>query len=78
MRLTGAGGNYVETLDADCRRWQPGEICVEDVPVRPKVGPGTYGVELGMFEGQRPIELALKQSVKTEDGFYRLGSVEVR
>ena len=78
LRLTGAGGNYVQELDVDCRRWQPGEPAVEAVSFRPQLSPGTYCAELGVFEGRRPIELALKESVKTEDGYYRLGFVEVR
>ncbi len=78
LRLAGAGGNYTQTLDVDCRRWQPGVLNVEDVALRPLVSPGSYDVELGLFEGDRPIELALKAGVKTADGFYRLGAVEVR
>ena len=51
---------------------------VEDVTVRPDLPGGTYGVEIGLLEGERPIELALRQNCKTGDGFYRIGTVEVR
>jgi hypothetical protein len=78
LRLAGAEGSFTQTLDVDCRRWQPGVLNAEDVALRPQVSPGTYSAELGMFEGDRPIELALKTDVKTADGFYRLGTVEVR
>ncbi|MBO4327157.1 MAG: DUF4832 domain-containing protein [Clostridia bacterium] len=78
FRLAGDGVNHTQVLDVDCRRWKPGEVTEEDIAVRPAVEPGSYGVELGLFEGGRPIELALKESVRTGDGFYRLGKVEVR
>ena len=78
LRLAGTVGNYVQELDVDVRRWQPGRPAVEAVPFRPQLSPGTYCAEIGVFDGGRPIELALKESVKTEDGYYRLGSVEVR
>lgn len=78
LRLTGENGTYTETLDADCRRWNAGETVVEDVTVRPDLPGGTYGVEIGLLEGERPIELALRQNCKTGDGFYRIGTVEVR
>ena len=35
-------------------------------------------VEIGLAEGDRPIELAMRPDVKTEDGFYRIGETEVR
>ncbi len=78
LRLAGEGGVYTETLDADCRRWKPGEMTEETAFVRPDLPAGTYGVEIGLAEGDRPIELAMKQSAKTEDGFYRIGKTEVK
>ena len=51
---------------------------IEDVAVRPDLPAGTYGAEIALFEGTRPIELAMREDVKTEDGFYRIGTTEVR
>jgi len=78
LRLTGDRGVWTETPDADCRRWMPGECAVECVTVRPELPAGTYQAELGLFENGRPIGLAMRKDVETDDGFYRLGSVEVR
>ena len=78
LRLTGDGGCWSCSLDADCRRWMPGKITMEDVPVRPDLSAGVYGVEIGLFEGDRPIELAMRADVRTEDGYYRIGTTEVR
>ena len=78
LRLVGDGGRCTETLDADCRRWSAGEMTEESVFIRPSVPAGSYGVEIGLFEGLRPIELAIRESAKTDDGFYRIGKTEVR
>ena len=78
LRLTGENGTYTETLDADCRKWVPGEVTAEDTVVRPEILAGSYGVEIALFEGERPIELALKQDLRMEDGFYRIGKTKVR
>ena len=78
LRLRGESGEYTETLDTDCRRWRSGTVTVEDAPFRPSLPAGRYGAEIGLFEGTRPIELAMKLSAKTDDGFYRVGCVDVR
>lgn len=77
LRLAGENGCHTETLDADCRRWDAGEAVVENVTVQPMVPAGQYSVEIGLFEGERPIELALRKDLQTADGFYRIGETEV-
>ncbi|MBQ3708131.1 MAG: DUF4832 domain-containing protein [Clostridia bacterium] len=78
LRLTGENGTHTETLETDCRKWVPGEVTAEDTVVRPEILAGSYGVEIALFEGERPIELALKQDLRKEDGFYRIGKTKVR
>ena len=78
LRLTGENGTHTETLETDCRKWVPGEVTAEDTVVRPEILAGSYGVEIALFEGERPIELALKQDLRMEDGFYRIGKTKVR
>jgi hypothetical protein len=38
---------------------------------------GKYTLELGLFFGERPIMLAMKEETRTEDGFYRLTDLTV-
>lgn len=38
---------------------------------------GKYTLELGLFFGERPIMLAMKEEARTEDGFYRLTDLTV-
>ena len=33
---------------------------------------GDYNVLLGVFEGEKPIKLALKSEIETPDGYYRI------
>ena len=78
MLFRSENGTHTETLETDCRKWVPGEVTAEDTVVRPEIPAGSYGVEIALFEGERPIELALKQDLRKEDGFYRIGKTEVR
>ena len=38
---------------------------------------GRYAFEIGLFEGERPIEWAIAEKNRTPDGYYRLCETEV-
>ncbi len=38
---------------------------------------GTYHVEIGLFEGTKPIKLGIKQERLLADGYYRLSEIQV-
>jgi len=41
------------------------------------VKPGEYTFSIGLFEGERPVKLALKKELLTDDGFYNIKKVTV-
>jgi endo-1,4-beta-xylanase len=61
------------------RTWLPGEpIRVQSQLILPKdFQPGRYTVSIGLFEGARPVEFALKSSRRDRDGFYRVAEITV-
>lgn len=69
LKLSGDGGRYVETVDADNRLWEAKKITESRLLFTPKDLPaGEYALSLGLFEGERPIELGMKD--KDAEGFY--------
>jgi len=63
--------------DADCRRWMPEETVKEAVKMNLfGVNPGTYTLELGLFEGARPIRFGMQQECY-HDGWYMIADTEV-
>ncbi len=63
---------------ADNRRWKDGETAKEVLLLNTSaLAPGKYDLCLGLFYGQRAIQLGLKQEQKTDNGFYILGGFEV-
>ena len=61
LRRLGAESSTVETLRLDYR----------DVPS------GDYTLELGLFYGDRPIKLGMKEEMSATDGYYALASLTV-
>ena len=55
----------------------PGETVVETVELPLSLGRGDYAIGIGLFEGDRPIELAIAPKYREADGFYRLGKAVV-
>lgn len=84
-RLVGEGGVYtVESPSVDNRRWEPVSVpaweqCTcQTIPLDlANVPPGEYALQLGLFEGERAIELGMQQAYAYE-GFYWLATVAVR
>jgi len=68
----------VATVPAANRNWLPDKPV--DLPVSIAVkhlAAGDYGVEVGLFEGERPIQLGLKEETKREGGYYEICRLEV-
>ena len=78
VRLTGDGGRWEGEIEADTRTWRPGAETVFSAMVRPSGIPaGKYALEIGLFEGERPIEWAITEKNRTADGYYKLCEAEV-
>ena len=78
VRLTGDGGRWEGEIEADTRTWRPGAETVFSAMVRPSGIPaGKYALEIGLFEGERPIEWAITEKNRTPDGYYKLCEAEV-
>lgn len=61
------------------RSWMPGkQIHVQSQLILPKdLKPGRHAVSIGLFEGARPVELALKSSIRDTAGFYQIAEIAV-
>ena len=78
LRLRGEQGSYVIPLEADNRTWLPDTPVTLDLRVNATGVPaGDYEVAVGLFEGERPVKLAIKETALT-DGFYTIGRTSVR
>lgn len=80
LRLRDAQGNTYALNDRypDSTRWEPEQTCEEVLRLSYRnVPPGTYQVEIGLFEGEAPIRLAVKQEYLQPDGYYRLTEIQV-
>ncbi len=79
FRLIGEQGQTFtqDIAEADNRTWQPGEAIKQVAKIRPTgIAPGNYDVYLGLFENDRPIEMALCADL-CKDGMYKLGRIPV-
>ena len=66
-----AGTNFDFVLDTDNRGWKPGRTEVK-ASFNADLGPGDYMLCLGLFEGDRPIELGISKNYYEPEGYYRL------
>ena len=78
VRLCGEGGTYTIPMECDNRTWEP------DTPVTLAlrldargVPEGNYDLLIGMFEGETPIRLAIKQEAMQDD-YYKIARTHVR
>lgn len=65
------GANFDFVLDVDNRDWESGKTTVR-TSFNAELLPGDYMLCLGMFEGERPIELGISEKYRESDGYYRL------
>jgi hypothetical protein len=83
LKLSGAGDPLVRVLATDCRSWLPGTPVSTRYEVALPAGlkPGSYEVALGLFDvhpgKDRPVELALKTSLRDSEGYYLVDRVTV-
>lgn len=65
--------------EVDNRQWTPGCIRLEKVTlnVPSQVAPGEYTLEVGLHQHDQPIELGFRDSLRTDDGFYRIADVSI-
>ena len=85
LRVCLGGPNTCEfTVPAGNRKWMPsdtGHIFTEDyslqLPASLKAGTYTLGLKLHCPREERDVRLALNSSLLNEQGYYRLGSVQV-
>lgn len=80
LRLTdGEGREYpLNTYYPDSTRWERETVTEERLRLDYRAVPvGSYHLEIGLFEGEMPIKLALLGKMLTADGYYRLYDVDV-
>ena len=83
VKLSGRGGRVVRTLATGCKSWLPGApVSLRyQLPVPSDLKPGEYALAIGLFDlterKERPVEFALKASVRDPEGYYKLASVPV-
>ncbi len=82
-KLSGPGGQAICALAKDCRSWMPGAPAVSryGLPIPPDLAAGRYDVSIGLFDesvdGDRPVEFALKASIRDDPGYYRVATILV-
>lgn len=83
LKLSGAGTNLVRVLATNCKSWLPGAPVASRYELALPAGlkPGSYEVALGLFDvyqgKSRPVDFALKASVRDSEGYYQLTKVPV-
>lgn len=83
VRWSGPGGRFVHLVATANKAWLPGAPIVlgGEVPLPAGLKPGEYALAIGLFDRStsraRPVEFALKASVRDSEGYYRLMDVSV-
>lgn len=83
LKVIAQNGDEVYCLNAegpDNRNWESGgNIYKEKIRLDfTKVPVGKYDIKIGLFENDKPIQLALKSDIKDKNGFYKLAETEVK
>ena len=81
LRLRSEDGSTYPLNDKypDSTRWEADTLSTERLRLDYRRVPrGEYSLEIGLFFGDEPIKLALKESTKSTDGFYTLSKIEVK
>jgi len=75
---------FLDLTESDNRKWMPGRIVGEYYMLKlpESLLPGKYDIKIGLFDNCRqkeiPIQLALKESRRSDDGYYKMGEIIVR
>ena len=83
VKLSHAGDRVVRPLATGCKSWLPGVPVSSrhQLPLPSDLKPGDYDLAIALFDltggKERPVEFALKASVRDPEGYYKLASVPV-
>jgi hypothetical protein len=83
VKLSRAGDRVVRPLATGCKSWLPGVPVSSrhQLPLPSDLKPGDYDLAIALFDltggKERPVEFALKASVRDPEGYYKLASVPV-
>lgn len=79
LRLSNGRQPWVGVLGRTDRSWLPGPPIVVRSQLEPpaELKPGRQTVSLGLFDGSRPVDFALRAELRDPDGYYRVAEVEV-
>lgn len=78
VRLCGEGGTYTVPVECDNRTWEPDAPLTLALRLDARGVPeGDYDLLIGMFEGEVPIKLAIKQEAMQND-YYKIARTHVR
>lgn len=73
-----------ELSESNNREWMPGRIVGEhyELDLPQTLPPGKYDIKIGLFDNcpgeNKPVQLALKPSRRSDDGFYKMGETIVK
>ena len=74
----------ISLTESDNRKWMPGRIVGEYYRLNPgsSLQPGRYDIRVGLFDGctgkDIPVMLALNNSRRNAEGYYKMGEIIVR
>jgi len=83
VKLSRAGDRVVRPLATGCKSWLPGALVASrfEITLPSDLKPDDYDLAIGLFAltggKERPVEFALKASVRDPEGYYKLASVPV-
>jgi len=84
LNLSSGRSFILDLAESDNRKWMPGRIVGEyyDLKLPASLPSGKYEIKIGLFYNNRqkeiPIQLALKESRRSENGYYKMGEIPVR
>jgi hypothetical protein len=84
VKLSRAGDSVVRPLATACKSWLPGVPVSSryQLPLPSDLKPGDYELAIALFDitglKERPVEFALKASIRDSEGYYKLASVPVK
>lgn len=84
FRINRAAAPVIGTFPSGCKGWLPGQAhkftCEFSLPS--DMLPGSYPLYIGLFDVHpgavpRPVELALRKSIRDEEGYYHLATLRI-
>ncbi|MBG0860794.1 MAG: DUF4832 domain-containing protein [Bacteroidales bacterium] len=84
LNISSGRSLILDLAESDNRKWMPDRIVGEYYNLKLPVSlpSGRYEIKIGLFYNNRrkeiPIQLALKENRRSEDGYYKMGEILVR